>query len=64
MKLFAVGYSLGANVLGKYIGEEGEKCILKAACCINSPLDLLEFTKSIKNTNFGFFSRFLANSIK
>lgn len=33
---------LGANVLVKYIGEEGEHCPLSAAVSVANPFDLLE----------------------
>ncbi|CAA0265804.1 unnamed protein product [Arabidopsis thaliana] len=39
--LFAIGTSIGANVLVKYLGEEGEKTPLRGAVAICSPWDLL-----------------------
>ncbi|CAH8309266.1 unnamed protein product [Eruca vesicaria subsp. sativa] len=39
--LFAIGTSIGANILVKYLGEEGEKTPLKGAVAICSPWDLL-----------------------
>ena len=38
--LFAVGYSLGGNVLLKWLGETKEKNILTAACAISVPFEL------------------------
>ena len=32
--LLGIGFSLGANVLTRYVGEEGTKCRLKAACVL------------------------------
>ena len=29
LPIFCVGYSLGSNVLAKYLGEEGESCVVK-----------------------------------
>ena len=63
-KIFAIGYSLGANVLGKYLGEDGDKSLVTAAVCVSSPLDLKEFTDYLYDNYFGFFSKFLANIIK
>ncbi|KAG7599214.1 Alpha/Beta hydrolase fold [Arabidopsis suecica] len=39
--LFAIGTSIGANVLVKYLGEEGERTPLRGAVAICSPWDLL-----------------------
>jgi len=38
-KLFGVGYSLGANYLAKYMGEESEKALLSGAVCCACPTD-------------------------
>eukprot|EP00455_Lapot_gusevi_P045827 TRINITY_DN5920_c0_g1_i2.p1 TRINITY_DN5920_c0_g1~~TRINITY_DN5920_c0_g1_i2.p1 ORF type:complete len:555 (+),score=82.19 TRINITY_DN5920_c0_g1_i2:107-1771(+) len=38
--LFAVGYSLGANILVKYLGEDGERSPLKGAVSVGNPFDL------------------------
>ena len=38
--LYAVGYSIGGNVLLKYLGEEKEKTPLKAAISVSAPMDL------------------------
>ena len=40
--LLAVGYSLGGNVLLKYLGESGADTPLDAACAVSAPLDLHE----------------------
>ncbi|RDW89448.1 alpha hydrolase-22 [Coleophoma cylindrospora] len=38
--LYGIGFSLGANILTNYIGEEGSACMLKAAVVISSPWNL------------------------
>ena len=38
--LYAVGYSIGGNVLLKYLGEEKENTPLKAAVSVSAPMDL------------------------
>lgn len=48
--LFAVGFSLGANILTKFVGEEGKASQpheqhLKAVVCISNPFDLIEASK-------------------
>lgn len=49
--LLAVGYSLGGNVLLKYLGESGTETPLSAAVGVCVPLDLHESAKAI-NTGF------------
>lgn len=39
--LGAVGFSLGANMLLKYLGEQGERTPLTAAAAVSPPFDLL-----------------------
>jgi predicted alpha/beta-fold hydrolase len=38
--LYAVGYSLGGNVLLKYLGEEGSRCTLQGAVAVSVPFRL------------------------
>lgn len=38
--LYAVGYSLGANILTNYCAEEGDKCVLTAAVSNSNPWNL------------------------
>ncbi|XP_048616178.1 embryogenesis-associated protein EMB8 isoform X2 [Brassica napus] len=46
--LFAIGTSIGANILVKYLGEEGEKTPLRGAVAICSPWDLLVYLPKIQ----------------
>jgi hypothetical protein len=39
-RLYAVGYSLGANILCNYLGEEGENCKIEAAVLVCNPWNL------------------------
>ncbi|KAF9690292.1 hypothetical protein SADUNF_Sadunf01G0180300 [Salix dunnii] len=39
--LYAVGTSIGANILVKYLGEDGVNCLLVGAAAVCSPWDLL-----------------------
>ncbi len=43
--LFAVAYSLGANALLKYLGEEQENCLLQQSIAVSPPLLLAEGAK-------------------
>ncbi|KAJ1734601.1 hypothetical protein LPJ61_000983 [Coemansia biformis] len=45
--LVGVGYSLGANLVTKYVGEQGEACPLKAAISVCNPYDLLAASDAI-----------------
>ncbi|KAI0006014.1 AB-hydrolase YheT [Russula compacta] len=38
--LLGLGFSLGANVLTRYVAEEGEECRLVSACALACPWDL------------------------
>ncbi|KAF2118723.1 medium-chain fatty acid ethyl ester synthase/esteras-like protein 1 [Lophiotrema nucula] len=38
--LYGVGFSLGANILTNYLGEEGADCVLKAAVACSNPWNL------------------------
>jgi len=40
-ELYAVGFSLGAGILLKYLGEEGAACTIKAAVAISPSFDYL-----------------------
>jgi len=53
--LYAVGYSIGGNMLLKLLGEDGEKTILKSAVSISAPMDLAITAKTI---NKGFSKRY------
>lgn len=38
--LLGLGFSLGASVLARYMGEEGDKCLLTAGCVIGCPWNI------------------------
>jgi predicted alpha/beta-fold hydrolase len=72
--LFAVGVSLGGNVLLKWLGEKGARCRLEAAATISVPYDLAaasrhleraagrpyvsHFLKTLKHKALGVMQRF------
>lgn len=45
--LLAVGYSLGGNMLLKYLGEEGGGAAVLAACAVSAPIDLASSSRRI-----------------
>ncbi|WP_236250355.1 hydrolase [Microbulbifer sp. ALW1] len=62
--LMAVGYSLGGNVLLKWLGEDGEGSPLSAAVSVSAPLDL---HLSSRRMNLGLskvYQRHLLTSLK
>lgn len=65
--LVGVGFSLGGNVMAKYVSECGDTCPFIAATAIGNPFDLLNASRSLHSTFLGrfFYSRFMtANLIK
>ncbi|KAI9296464.1 AB-hydrolase YheT [Neoconidiobolus thromboides FSU 785] len=47
--LFACGFSLGANLLVKYIGEMEDKCPLLGAVSVSNPNDLIDCSRQMKD---------------
>ncbi|KAJ2221846.1 medium-chain fatty acid ethyl ester synthase/esterase 2 [Coemansia sp. RSA 485] len=45
--LGAIGYSMGANILTKYLGEQGKECKLSAATTICCPFDVTKLYNAI-----------------
>ncbi|KAJ1883072.1 hypothetical protein LPJ66_011069, partial [Kickxella alabastrina] len=50
-KLIAVGFSMGANILTKYIGEEGTSCVLSCAVTICCPFDIAISGAALNESN-------------
>ena len=38
--LIGLGFSLGAGVLARYMGEQGERCLLRAGVSLGCPWDI------------------------
>lgn len=51
--LFGLGFSLGANILTNYVGEEGADCTLKAAAVVGNPFDLQVANKFMQSSFLG-----------
>ncbi|KAF0683104.1 Aste57867_24792 [Aphanomyces stellatus] len=56
--LISVGFSLGSNIMVKYIGEEGDKCMLTAAVSVGNPYD---FMCNSRNMNHSFVHHHVYN---
>lgn len=62
--LLAVGYSLGGNVLLKYLGESGKESELSAAAAVCVPLDLHACSDAL-NTGFSkLYQHYMLNNMK
>ncbi|KAI9353324.1 Alpha/Beta hydrolase protein [Zopfochytrium polystomum] len=64
--LFATGFSLGANFLTKFVGEEGDKCPFVGFTAVANPFDLLVGIKSLHHRWIGraVYSPAMANNLK
>ncbi|KAG5994718.1 hypothetical protein E4U52_000841 [Claviceps spartinae] len=51
--LFGLGFSLGANMLTNYCGEEGEDCLLKGAVVCSNPFNLEVSSKMLQSSFIG-----------
>ncbi|EWC44576.1 hypothetical protein DRE_06657 [Drechslerella stenobrocha 248] len=63
--LMGLGFSLGANILANYLGEESSSCPLHAAVLISSPHDIDACAKIMLMSFTGRqYSIFMANNLK
>lgn len=64
--LYAIGFSLGANMLTNYVGEEGENCELKAAITVGNPFNLEVCNIAMQSTWMGreVYSKSLGASLR
>ncbi|CZT13314.1 related to P.glauca late embryogenesis abundant protein and YBR177c and YPL095c [Rhynchosporium graminicola] len=64
--LFGAGFSLGANILTNYIGEEGAACELKAAVICSNPWNLDAGSLALQRTWLGreIYSKTMGSNMK
>ncbi|KAI7626201.1 hydrolase, alpha/beta fold family, partial [Hortaea werneckii] len=64
--LYGIGYSLGANILTNYLGEEGEDCLLDAAVIVSNPWKLEVSNLALKRTWLGseVYSKTMGNNMR
>ena len=60
--LYAIGHSMGGTCLCKYLATMGDRCELKAAATISSPLRLSDHMRRLESSPSWRFSNFLAAS--
>ncbi|KAF9506562.1 hypothetical protein BS47DRAFT_1352637 [Hydnum rufescens UP504] len=63
--LLGVGFSLGAGVLTRYVGEEGENCRLTSACVLACPWDNVKNSDKLENRwiNKAIYSKGLGGTL-
>ncbi|KAI9746470.1 MAG: hypothetical protein M1818_000183 [Claussenomyces sp. TS43310] len=64
--LFGIGFSLGANILTNYLGEEGDGCPLKAAVVVSNPWNLDAGNHALQRTWLGreVYSKTMGGNLK
>lgn len=63
-KIFVTGYSLGANVLLKWLGEQGDKANITAGCAVSTPFDLSICADSIDQGFSKIYKHYLLTALK
>ena len=62
--VFAVGYSLGGNMLLKYLGEQGSGAPLMAAATVSAPIDLATTSHRFHRRRNYIYKRYLLDRMK
>lgn len=62
--LYAVGFSLGGNVLAKYLGEQQALSGLQGAAVISAPHHLSSSCQVIRKSCFGLYQKYLLDRMK
>jgi predicted alpha/beta-fold hydrolase len=60
----AVGYSLGGNLLLKYLGETGTRSALRAAVTVSAPLDLAATSRRMSRPRNRIYELYLLHGMK
>lgn len=62
--LFAVGFSLGGNMLLKYLGEEGTATPLRGAVAVSAPIDLRAASSCLMTARNRFYHSYLIGRMR
>lgn len=62
--LFGVGFSLGANILLKYLGERGHNVPFRAVVSVHNPYNFILCSQHIEKELFGIYDRALGSNLK
>ena len=63
-RIFAVGYSLGGNILLKYLAETGSTASVFRAVTVSAPLDLSIVSRRLESPRNRFYQRWLLDRMK
>lgn len=63
-RIFLLGFSLGANIMSKYLGEEGDSTFVTCAMGVCNPYSFTDNQKAFEKSLFGLYDYGLANNIK
>ena len=61
--MFAVGCSMGANLLANLLGTEKENSVIDAAVCIQAPMKMWIVGEKIKTVANGLYEQSLGKSL-
>ncbi|XP_026406110.1 embryogenesis-associated protein EMB8-like isoform X1 [Papaver somniferum] len=61
--LYAVGWSLGANILVQYLGEEAENCLLSGGVSLCNPFNLIIADEDFRKGFNNIYDKALARSL-
>lgn len=62
-RIAAVGFSLGGNLLGKWLGEQGASAPIAAGAVLSTPFDLAAAARAIDSALNGFYAKRLLRSL-
>jgi predicted alpha/beta-fold hydrolase len=62
--IFLVGYSLGGNLLLKYLGEAGRRAMVLGAVSISAPIDLDAARRALMRSRNALYHRYLLDRLK
>ena len=63
-EIFALGFSMGSNLLVKYMAERGDRCEFKAAMSICNPFNFVICNERIERKLFGAYSYAMTTNLK
>jgi hypothetical protein len=64
VRIGAVGFSLGANILLKYLGEQGGNCPLAAAAAVSPPFALDRSMEAIENSIGRMYNTYFMRALR
>jgi len=64
--IHVLGISLGANIVGKYLGERGKEAVkqIRSAVLLSPPVDLYQCSKATRDALFGFYDRIFLGDLQ